>query len=466
MLSVLIFPKTSAADIKDTVLYKYVHEDRGYTHTYSPRFHSNKYGLDIRVYTVASQEWQGYQLYNQVVVAMPEGASKDVTHAAVAIAGGSFEDEHLLPPNENEVSRFEKKLRRYAMIANQLNTPIVVVRNVPFQRLSLCPETNPEGNSEDDLIACTFKKHLDSGDTSWPALLPMTKSVHVALDVAQEVFADEWGMDVKTFTALGASKRGWTTFLSAAVDDRITGAVPIVIDMLNLPAHLDLQVAAWGTHSRQIQDYANHAILSRLDTKEGKALIEMVDPFSYRSEYDMPMLIVLGTNDDYWPVDSANLYYHDLGTEKYLLYLPNQGHKAADYFRLLAASKALHTSAETGVRLPDLNWVFKEKNGNLRVSFSSDIQPVGMTLWSAQSSDRDFRDDVFRSKSICLANGCESVFETVVEIDPELCESFYVEFWFTHDGIETYPLTTTQHVTGGAACLSTQYLAEKGDESQ
>ena len=45
--------------------------------------------------------------------------------------------------------------------------------------------------------------------------------------------------------------------------------------MLNLPAHLELQIAAWNSYSRQIADYANHGVLERLTTPEGAKLIEV-----------------------------------------------------------------------------------------------------------------------------------------------------------------------------------------------
>ena len=43
------------------------------------------------------------------------------------------------------------------------------------------------------------------------------------------------------FIVAGASKRGWTTWTTMAVDKRVFAAVPIVMDMLNLNTVSNIQ---------------------------------------------------------------------------------------------------------------------------------------------------------------------------------------------------------------------------------
>src|SRR5690606_41540060 len=109
-----------------------------------------------------------------------------------------------------------------------------------------------------------------------------------------------------------ASKRGWTSWLTAAVDARVMAVAPMVIDVLNMRAQMDHQRATWGELSDEIQDYAALDLPTRLRTDRGSALLSMVDPFSYRAELTKPKLIMLSTNDRYWPLDALKLYWSEL----------------------------------------------------------------------------------------------------------------------------------------------------------
>jgi len=67
------------------------------------------------------------------------------------------------------------------------------------------------------------------------ARLPMTKSAVRAMDTVTAFLGSS--REVTSggrFVVAGGSKRGWTTWTTAAVDKRVVGIIPIVIDVLNI----------------------------------------------------------------------------------------------------------------------------------------------------------------------------------------------------------------------------------------
>ena len=449
-------------------LFDYVNGQDSFVPTYEKRFESSQKGLDIRLYTVHSQVWQGHDLYNQMYTAIPTGIDpSEVKHVLLIITGGSFRSRLYDPPTDSELKRFIKKARRYASIINRLNTAAVVVRHVPFQRMKLCEGGHPRGQSEDALIACTLQKYLETGDPSWPLLFPMTKTVKVNMDIAEEIFREEWGAQIKSFTVLGASKRGWTAHMISIVDDRVTATIPIVINMLNMPEYIKHSLRVWGTHSPQIRDYSDLGILQEIDSPRGKQMFAMIDPYTYREFLDKPKLLVYGTNDPYWPVDSTRHYVADLPGETHLLFIPNQGHKStrSGISLLIAASKAMHQSASTGKRLAPLDWKYTNRAGALNITIETDIKPMKIEYWSSTSRDRDFRDNKWRKKVLCggrnifpwtwFTRSCEEKTITDVPIPTDSCRAQFAQVYFEHDDFKRYPISTDISVTGPVRCITT-----------
>jgi len=219
----------------------------------------------------------------------------------------------------------------------------------------------------------------------------MVKSAVRAMDATEDAAKKEWGLDLKTFTITGASKRGWTTWLTGAVDERAVAIAPMVIDMLNMAEHTKLQKASFdGQSSEQIDDYKG--LDEQIDTPRGLALRKIVDPWEYRSRLTQPKLVILGTNDRYWPLDACNLYWNDLQGEKYLIYVPNNGHGLPDRSRIVAGLGALNRRIITGKPLPKLAWEFKDGSAGLQLQIASDADFTRVRLWSATSPKRDFRE--------------------------------------------------------------------------
>src|SRR5258705_833790 len=114
-----------------------------------------------------------------------------------------------------------RQLPQLKMIAERAGCMAAVVTQVPNQPLF-------DGKSEDALVAYTFDQYLKTGDESWPLLFPMVKSAVKAMDTVAEFARKDHGEEVKEFVVSGASKRGWTTWLTGATDPRVKGIAPMV----------------------------------------------------------------------------------------------------------------------------------------------------------------------------------------------------------------------------------------------
>jgi len=109
--------------------------------------------------------------------------------------------------------------------------------------------------------------------------------------------------------------------------------------ILNMPVNIAYQKEVWGDYSIQIEDYVKPGITQDLESAEGKDLTTMIDPYSYRTKLDMPKMIIMGTNDEYWPVDAVKNYYNELPGENYIHYEPNVGHGMGDGTGVMRALK-------------------------------------------------------------------------------------------------------------------------------
>lgn len=327
-----------------------------------------------------SQTWQDTVWRHQLLLIRPDRIADD-RHAVFIVGGGRWQESYGAPAVDEP---FPEDGELFIAIARALRSPVVVLGQVPFQPLL--------GLTEDRLIAHTFDQYLATGDTEWPLLLPMVKSVVRAFDASSEASVRGGRAPLERFTVLGGSKRGWTTWLTAAVEPRVTALAPVVIDALNMREHFPHQVQVWGAPSEKISPYTDLGLDVVLGSAAGENLRRIVDPFSYRSAIVQPKLVILATNDTYFPLDSANLYWDQLEGPKYLLYLPNEQHSIRGYGPVVRGIRALHAAAGGGASMPVLDWEFAWSDGAVELCVSATPAPRSLRLWRATSADRDFRD--------------------------------------------------------------------------
>jgi PhoPQ-activated pathogenicity-related protein len=389
-------PDARALAAASTALESYVAKPDD-TYEWHVRARYQVHGAQIVELTLTSQTWRGFAWKHQLVLIKPSRVD-DPDRGLLIVGGGRWRDSYDTEPPPEEL---QEGADTFIAMARRLHTVVAVLGQVPFQPLF--------DRREDELIAYTFDEYLKTGDTEWPLLLPMVKATVRAMDASSAAAAAEWRTPLSTYTVLGGSKRGWTTWLAAAVDPRVTALVPTVIDALNMEQHFPHQTATWGAPSEKIRPYTELDLPRILGSEDGAALRRIVDPWEYRASITQPKLVVLATNDGYFPNDSANFYWDSLVGPKYLLYLPNDQHSIRDYRRLIPALQALHESAQGGKPMPDVAWEYRWTDGAVTLCVRSSPAPDHVVLWRSESADRDFRDAVW-ARAVEEKRGLSHVF--------------------------------------------------------
>lgn len=388
-------------------------------------------------YLMTSQTWRGIEWKHQLFVLRPSTMKRDTRNALLFVHGGRWRPEYELARTTTELPR---EAALFVRLAESIGAPIGVLRQVPFQPMF--------DRREDALIAYTFEQYLKTGESDWPLLLPMVKSTVRALDTMQRVVEQRWDATLDSFTVAGASKRGWTTWLTAAVDDRVMAVAPMVIDVLNMRAQMDLQRATWGELSEEIRDYEALDLPTQLKTPRGEALLSIVDPFSYRKTLTQPKLILLSTNDRYWPLDALKLYWDELPTPKHILYVPNQGHELRDIGRVIGALSAVHRYAAAQQQLPASEWSFETTPKSTHIAVSAERPVDRVLIWSARNASRDFREARWTS-SPCAKK--DDGYECSTQRASSGYTAAYAELSFEDEGQLPFSTTTTVCVVASAS---------------
>jgi PhoPQ-activated pathogenicity-related protein len=431
LLSFCVFAATSLISPKSYAdLQKYVNRpEAAFEWQMKAKIEREQTGDRIYDLEFVSQTWQGQKWRHQLQVYQPAGAVSGAKMFLWVTGGSASAQTNALGLE----------------LARKVKGPVAFVYHIPNQPLL-------EGNlREDDLIAETFVRYLKSGEDSWPLLLPMVKGVVKAMDVLQAFSKKEWSASVDRFIVAGASKRGWTTWLTAAVDPRVGAIAPVVIDVLNMRAQMSRQLQAFGAYSARLAPYSSRGLLPIPDTADGKRLLDMVDPWAYRARLTMPKLIVNGTNDFYWATDALNLYWDGIPKDKWVLYVPNAGHNLRRQDRppdeqlndLISGLAAFTRHQINGTPMPALRWQHENADGKLRLIVDATPAPRSARLWVAGSPTTDFRTAEWRQENLRVADG--RIVGEVTRPDQGRL-SFFGELEYEIDGLR-YTLSTQMRMT-------------------
>lgn len=349
------------------------------------------YVLDVTTQTwrssadVDPSEWQHW-----VTVIVPDTVTS--TTALLGIHGGTNSSS---PPTSVDST--------FADIALATQSVVVDLPTIPNQPTTFTDDGIPR--TEDSIIAYTFDKYLETMDETWPLLLPMVKSAVRVMDASQDFLLNksDGAVVVNDFVVTGGSKRGWTTYLTAAVDPRVVGIVPLVFNFLNMGPQVEHHRAfyegnpfyTFGGYSLALYDYVSFDIPDRINTPEGASLGLIVDPYQYRDQLTMPKLLIHSTGDEFFVPDSAKYYINNLPGETYLRYIPNSGHGLSQAgVGTTEAENSLTTFYDallTGAPLPEFSWSVLV-DGTIDVDVEDTGTLMEVNLWQATNPfTRDFR---------------------------------------------------------------------------
>lgn len=373
---------------------------------------------------LTSQTWRDLIWEHSLSIIVPNEV--DYNGALLFISGGNNRNDDLHPGTNDEA------LQAVAAIARQNKAVTALIKQVPNQPLF-------GGKTEDEIISYTFHNYQEDGDYTWPLLFPMVKSVIKGMDTVQSFIGEKKGVAIENFMLTGYSKRGWTTWLTGATDDRVQAIAPSVIDVLNMPLNVDYQVQTWGDYSIEIQDYVRLGIAQDINKPEGAELVTMVDPFSYRQSLTMPKLLLIGANDPYWPVDAVKNYFSELEGQNYIYYTPNAGHDLNDGREATPVTSEFFQKMLNGGTYPEFKYDIAETGNGFTIDITSDDPFLTITQWEAYSSDRDFRDENWSDQTI---SGNGTTFTTTVSKPDDGYYATYLNVVYKGDVLTEFPLST------------------------
>lgn len=395
-------------------------------------------GLTFYRIQYTSQTWQKIAWTHELMIMIPDDLQfKD---ALLFITGGS--NKNGVPNTHKFTDELAKEFGKMSKVNKSV---IAVLWQVPNQPLY-------DNLTEDALISKTLHNYQNDHDYSWPLLFPMTKSAVRAMDIVQEFSKKEVHKKIKGFIVSGASKRGWTTWLTGANDSRVIAIGPMVIDMLNMPVNIPYHKVVWGDYSIEIQDYVKLGLAQQFGTNQINDLVQMIDPYSYRKKLTMPKMLFMGTNDQYWPVDAVKNYIDDIPGDNHICYTANAGHDQGDRKRAFASLSALVGTTVTKGKLPVCNYSISEQNGKITLTVNTTAEKlVDALLFTTSSPNQEFRDKKWGFVSLNSAK--KPVVQVELEYPKSGFKAFYVELKYKAPFGEDFTQCTRMFVTSDKKVL-------------
>jgi PhoPQ-activated pathogenicity-related protein len=433
-------PDLSVKDAEKTALDAYIAKPEG---VYGWKLVSTLPGDGYTAYVLelTSQTWRKPEEVDRPVwkhwltVVKPTTVKSD--KALLYIGGGNNDSGPPTKANERDV-RFAK----------ETGSVIADLGMVPNQPLHFA-DSKDVAREEDDIIAYSRVQNFITKDPEWLVRLAMVKSGVKAMDAVTEFMASDQGgkLPVRQFVVTGGSKRGWTTWLVGAVDNRVIGIAPMVIDALNSQEITKHQYEAYGFFGPSLGDYVRHGLFPhKIGSTEYADVLAIEDPYNYlgRARLTIPKFEINASGDQFFLPDNSHLYWDKIQEEKRIRYVENSKHNLADT-DAMDSLLAFYNSVITGGKRPEYSWT-KAADGTLTVKTKD--KPSEVKLWQAHSDTRDFRVEKVGKIYTSSAMQPQADGSYVAHIDKPAkgFSAFFVELTYP-SGLASAPFSFTTEVS-------------------
>ena len=346
------------------------------------------------------------------------------------ITGGS---NNIQDDGQVELSDEEVLLLSDIAVSNKMVASVLF--HIPNQSILFSEDVLQDHRKEDGIIAFTWWHFMNdpTGDAEYLLRLPMTKGAVKAMDTVTNFLTSDTApeeiqalhLNPSQFFVGGASKRGWTTWTTGAVDPRVVGILPVVMDELNFIENIKHHYRSYGGWSFALEDYWVLNLTTYFDNPKMQEMFNIVDAFEHRDLMLMPKYVVNAANDEFFlPTDTTFWWekmpgYYELN--RFIL-LPNTEHSMvtglleiiptvnAWISQILHADSILkdkyggqrpevktiedrnRASLElmSVASVPRFNWTTDPQTGDITVR--SEVRPVGVHVWHASTCNPHRRD--------------------------------------------------------------------------
>eukprot|EP00010_Vexillifera_abyssalis_P006603 CAMPEP_0201548056 /NCGR_PEP_ID=MMETSP0173_2-20130828/4549_1 /ASSEMBLY_ACC=CAM_ASM_000268 /TAXON_ID=218659 /ORGANISM="Vexillifera sp., Strain DIVA3 564/2" /LENGTH=536 /DNA_ID=CAMNT_0047957297 /DNA_START=43 /DNA_END=1653 /DNA_ORIENTATION=+ len=342
-------------------------------------------------------------------ICIPDNILPDASLATLWIDGGSNKRYNQSPGDIDFI------LKRNCEQAQLVSAGLYQIPNEP----TYFAERPDKRTTEDSMIAYTWEvwtngtlagnqKSVDE----WLARMPMTKASIKAMDAVQDFITSLIEPNspypkppnfpemskVEEFITSGASKRGWTSWMTGCMGDkRVKAIIPVVAPIARLQDSMNEQFRSLGTYSFALQDYVDVGLMPGfLNEPVFKQLLDIIDPLTYGEEMKKtPKYVIVAAGDEFFQPDSAKYFWKQLEGEKHLRIVPNAEHSlAGSVFNVIDSAVQYGKTFVNKKPLPEYEWVISDDGQTIRVNIDKKgaQQVVDVRAWySRNNTRRDWR---------------------------------------------------------------------------